>query len=319
VFTAQVLQFQDQLAAGPVDMEHPLTRRFVELPPAGFLPVPQKAALDRAELYDWLNGIFAGSVRWSPEVRCSADVAITAVQLAQHLNRIPLQNAVPPDFDASSQWSGGDPRPRVNILVPAIPADLLSMTTDFYPWLAFVREPRIGREGVRVRSSFTSTVGEATPQPERAEPASAHPAVPEAEAEPTAEPLVEPVALQAPALEGEVMPVRVIVAPIPRARYRRSAEAAFVEPPTAELSFVGVNLEDLPPAAVLEKIDSLGPHTMVDLFATTADPAREPLVSARAKAVASSLGLDSAQTPVGVYTRVLDGPDTLFLMVRKSR
>ena len=90
------------------------------------------------------------------------------------------------------------------------------------------------------------------------------------------------------------------------------------EPPTAELRFDGWTIVPQPKAirVVRDAVDAIGPHSMVDVLATTADPARAPLVVARARALAEKLGLDDGQTPAGVYSRVVDGPEAVFLMVR---
>ena len=87
VFTAQVLQFEDQLAAGALDPDHPLTARFRELPPAGYLPMP--AVRNEESLEIWLEAVFDDTVQLRL-IACSADVAVSAVNLAQHLDRIPL-------------------------------------------------------------------------------------------------------------------------------------------------------------------------------------------------------------------------------------
>lgn len=95
---------------------------FCDLPPAGYLPAPP-ADHDPEEYAKQLFG---------PRVqvrvcRCRADHAVRAVEQAQHLDRIPLDQ--------------GDQKgtPSVDVLIPAELADLASLHTSSYPWLAFVR------------------------------------------------------------------------------------------------------------------------------------------------------------------------------------
>ena len=155
VFTAQVLQFTDQLTREAVDAKNPLPSRFVEIPPAGFLPLPAglgESPKTAPQLKRWLEDIFEGAV-WLSVEECSADVALSAVALAQHMDRIPLV------ADAENG-------PAVQILVPAIPADLPAVTTPRYGWVAFVRSPRIGR------ASFERVPGE-QPQAPGGEPPAA--------------------------------------------------------------------------------------------------------------------------------------------------
>ena len=269
VFTAQLLQFEDQLSAGAADPDHPLTERFVELPPAGYLPRP----LDPGEgtsLEDWLDATFGPAVQLRVDA-CSADVAVSAVNLAQHLDRIPLAG-------------NPDPPPGVLVLVPETLADLPAVRTERYPWVAFVREPRIGS---RRRTEDPAP----TPQPAPAEPD-----------------------------VGGAGPVgvHVVRAPIPRAQYMPRVVAAMTGRPAAELQFDGWTIPPQPQAirALRDALDAIGPQSTVDVFATTADPARGPLVAARARALVQSLGLDDGPTPAGLYSRLLDGPDAIVLMVR---
>ena len=93
---------------------------FAELPPAGFLPDPA-GEKDPARYYTQL---FGGSVdvRVCPS---SADYALRAVEHAQHLDRIPL--------DQSKN------RPKVDVLLPTELADLPALRTSQYGWAAYVR------------------------------------------------------------------------------------------------------------------------------------------------------------------------------------
>ncbi len=92
---------------------------FGELPPAGFLPVPD-AGQPRHPFY---TALFAGraTIRVCD---CAADFALRAVEQAQHLDRIPLDAPHPPTVD---------------ILVPTDAADLPALQTPSYAWAAFVR------------------------------------------------------------------------------------------------------------------------------------------------------------------------------------
>jgi len=292
-FTAQLLQFENQLAAGPVDPQHPLTDRFVELPPAGYLPRPPSLGTDLS-LETWLDAVFDGAA--VPRVaRCTADVAVTAVGLAQHLDRIPLTRFA-------------DPPVEIRILVPDIPADLPAVSTPDYGWLAFVREPQL-LEFARRRQ---------IPEPPP----------PESQPAPQTQPAPVPPASQAPGPPAEVqgglaVAARVVDAPSSRARYAQRVEAAGAEPPAAEVRFAGSGWEmaaDTDAVRTLrEAIDDGGPYSSLDVVATTANPAREPLAAARASALAAQLGLGGTGTASAVYAMRRDGPEALFLMVRRAR
>jgi hypothetical protein len=95
---------------------------FGELPPAGYLPAPPPG--DDAEAY--AKRLFGPYVRVRV-CRCRADHAVRAVEQAQHLDRIPL------DQDDRKGT------PSVDVLIPAELADLAPLYTESYPWLAFVR------------------------------------------------------------------------------------------------------------------------------------------------------------------------------------
>jgi hypothetical protein len=95
---------------------------FGELPPAGYLPAPPPG--DDTEAY--AKRLFGPNVTVRV-CRCRADHAVRAVEQAQHLDRIPLEQ----DDQKGT--------PAVDVLIPAELADLASLYTDSYPWLAFVR------------------------------------------------------------------------------------------------------------------------------------------------------------------------------------
>lgn len=95
---------------------------FGELPPAGYLPSPP-AGYD-AEAY--AKQLFGPYVKVRV-CRCRADHAVRAVEQAQHLDRIPLDQR------------GQKGTPSVDVLIPAELADLGPLYSKSYPWLAFVR------------------------------------------------------------------------------------------------------------------------------------------------------------------------------------
>ena len=57
----------------------------------------------------------------------------------------------------------------------------------------------------------------------------------------------------------------------------------------------------------------------MDVVATTADPAGEPLAAARARALAGQLRLGDTELPSAVYSTRGDGADAVFIMVRRVR
>lgn len=103
---------------------------FVELPPAGFLPMSprQKIALSGA-----INTLFGDNNNRNVDVRichCRADYVAHAIEQAQHLDRIPL--------DPSS-----NPPPKVDVLVPDVGADLPDLQVADYGWVVFVRRSEV--------------------------------------------------------------------------------------------------------------------------------------------------------------------------------
>lgn len=93
---------------------------FGELPPAGFLPVPDSGQ-PRQQFYSTLFGKNI-TIRVCD---CAADFALRAVEQAQHLDRIPL--------------GASHLLPTVDVLVPTQAADLPALRTTSYGWAAFVR------------------------------------------------------------------------------------------------------------------------------------------------------------------------------------
>ena len=131
---------------------------FAELPPAGFLPDPA-GEKDPARYYTQL---FGGSVdvRVCPS---SADYALRAVEHAQHLDRIPL--------DQSKN------RPKVDVLLPTELADLPALRTSQYGWAAYVRHRATTSDAAGQQSAHIP----AEPAPPQAQ-APAEPAPPQAQA-----------------------------------------------------------------------------------------------------------------------------------------
>ena len=307
VFTAQLLQFQDQLAAGYQDLEKkPLPEQFVELPPAGFLPRPEWGNDDD----DWLSvltRIFGGAVLPKP-VSVTADTAISAVNLAQHLDRIPLRPEVgtltPVDMVERGSLSG----PEVLVLVPDIRPDLPALSPGgfpHYPWIAFVRKPE-----------FLSLDGE-TRKIATAVPAFMQRSEPRVDGELLTP--VHPLHQAQPAPQLKSVPLHVLAAPLSRAQYPARIAEATAETPTAEARFAGLvaTVSTEASDAVHAAIDVLGPHRMIDVVATTAEPDGQPEAAARAKSLANELGLDSPDKPAGINSRVVSGPDSIFILVRK--
>jgi hypothetical protein len=283
VFTAQVLQFADQLDDETVDAKKPLPSRFVELPPAGFLPLPTDLGEERdgetaQRLAAWLYDIFDGAVQLHLEP-CSADVALSAVALAQHMDRIPLV----------AHTENG---PEVQILVPAVPADLPAVTTTRYGWVAFVRSPRIGRRKIELASGGQPLVTGEVPA--------------------TGEALHE----------ASTVGVHVVNAPPFRGRYLNRVADAATEAPVTELSFPGSGWAPADDDEVMESIREAVTRDggrLADVVATTADADRGPLMAARARALAMRLGLSEPESPVGVFPAVVDGPEAVYLMIRRAR
>jgi hypothetical protein len=94
---------------------------FVELPPAGFLPLPDGEGWTGLSVEEKVAILFGSSA----ELRfcaCRPDVVAQAVEEAQHLDRIPL--------------GGGEPKPKVDILAPT---DSGTWSGPSYKWVAFHR------------------------------------------------------------------------------------------------------------------------------------------------------------------------------------
>ncbi|HEX8973540.1 hypothetical protein [Oryzihumus sp.] len=315
VFTAQVLQFTDQLAREAVDAKNPLPSRFVELPPAGFLPLPSglgEGVKTVAQLVRWLEVIFQGAVQLSVEL-CSADVALSAVALAQHLDRIPL---------AAHAEKG----PVVQILVPGIPADLPAVTTSRYGWVAFVRSPRIEWAGFeRVPGERPQAPGGEPPAtdngPEGDEVSAAANEEAAAHEASEADEVLAADEVPAPAPEEHAsVAVHVVEAPSFRGRYLNRVADTAALPAVTELSFPGQGWapadDDQAMASIREAVTRDGGR-LADMVVTTSDAEREPLMAARARALATRLGLGEPGTPVGVFPAVVDGPEAIYLMTRR--
>ncbi len=294
VFTAQVLQFQDQLARGQVGPKDPLTDRFVELPPAGFLPLPAEApGQERGKrpieewIEEWLDAVFGGSVSLQVN-RCSADVALSAVQLAQNLDRTPLNPYVSDERDG---------RPKLEVLLPRIPAHLPAVRTQPYPWLAFLRMPRLEplRDGYEPQT-----------------PTLSHDGLDDTSSDPPDE--ID-------------RPVTVFVADAPRVRadYSRAARKVAAGKSLAEVRFAGsgwqTEVEPDTARSIRAAVAKGGDYTDIDLVVTAADADREPLLVARARWLAGELGLGAGESDrsVGIYSARLEGPDTVMFMVRRKR
>ncbi|MFT3971738.1 MAG: hypothetical protein QM695_16040 [Micropruina sp.] len=93
-----------------------------ELPPAGYLVVPDPPEVITGELRAFFHNV---DLRLR---RVRADQVADEVMAAQHRDRIPLLEPIP------------GRRPQVDILVPVVPADKPELATDAYRWIAFVRQ-----------------------------------------------------------------------------------------------------------------------------------------------------------------------------------
>ncbi|HEX8093002.1 hypothetical protein [Jatrophihabitans sp.] len=98
-----------------------LQQGFLELPPAGYLQVPD----DPKGIQTAIAGYFDGAHLELRTRAVRADEVPALFEQARSTDRIPLL--------------AEDPLPRVDILVPARPADLAALKTQAYGWVAFVR------------------------------------------------------------------------------------------------------------------------------------------------------------------------------------
>jgi hypothetical protein len=321
VFTAQVLQFADQFGHETVDAKNPRPSRFVEVPPAGFLPLPSDLSegqdSDTAGRLDgWLSDIFGDSVELRLEV-CSADVALSAVALAQHQDRIPLV-------------VHGKSRPRVEILIPGVPADLPALTTTRYGWVAFVRSPRIGPSRFERVPQGEPTTDDGQPPVTAEAPATTEvPVTVEAPEAAKQSPAAAdaPAGGEAPAAvevpdNDQAVGVHVMTAPSFRRQYLNRVADVAGQPAIAELSFPSSGWAPVNDDEVMESIREAATKDggrLVDVVVTTPDADREPLMAARARALAMRLGFAEPESPVGVFPAVVEGPETVYLVIRGAR
>ncbi|WP_298942627.1 hypothetical protein [uncultured Microbacterium sp.] len=111
---------QDAAPAEADDYALPKVLGIGELPPAGYLPVPERGATAEV-LADFFGDRVDVGIR-----QLRADQIADELLAAQHRDRIPLH-------------SSGDPKVKVDVLVPSDPADLPALRTPAYNWVAFVR------------------------------------------------------------------------------------------------------------------------------------------------------------------------------------
>ncbi len=137
---------QDAAAHAAEDYAIPAILGIGELPPAGYLPVPVRGATEEV-LADFFGDQVDLDIR-----RLRADQVADEVLAAQHRDRIPLH-----------PMDGGKTKVKVDILVPADPADLPALHTPAYDWVAFVRRgPQPERSTVEYESVhvYVQDVGE---------------------------------------------------------------------------------------------------------------------------------------------------------------
>lgn len=268
VFTAQVLQFEAEVAR--LDVEDLLSDYLVQLPPGGFVEMPlrdgQKGSVD-----EWVLDRFGYAVDVSVH-ECQADVAVRAVAMAQHLDRIPLNV---------------EPHAHIDVWVPSVPADLRELEAERYGWVAFTRgQPQRSRFGELRRSAvgLMESRGESV----------------------------------AATAVGDTDAVAVFVwdAPAQRNRYLSRIVGDAEAEPVAEVHFRpgGWGLvKDIDAFAVIH--DRAGADSQIEMVASSAAASREPLMVARALALAGELRLtDGVQT--AVYGAHVDAPDAIHVMVR---
>lgn len=299
-YLAQVLQFEDHVAR--LDRDAALEEQLVELPPGGFLDVSLAGddGNDHDDTKDDIKDDTKDEGRkagWAAKVRrrmgsrtpvrfitCTADVAVSAVALAQHLDRIPLRD--------------GDP-PAIDVWIPDIPADLPSLRTPRYGWVAFTRGVQLG----------AAPEAQYPPRDHRPSVVAFADAMTQSR---TAAPVGH---------DGEVdtssddeVGVHLIDAPRDRGRYAarvdpREDEAAG----TVHFESGGWRLASRDGLVALRRLVEDVDH--VELVACAPDADREPLLVARARVLADELGLGEAgQT--AVYAVHAEGPEAVYLMVR---
>jgi hypothetical protein len=288
VYRAQVLHFEDQVAY--VEFEDNMRDHFHELPPGGFLDVQLDNDNDPVRRHLEQRGLWNDRCRI---IHCAPDVAISAVALAQRLDRIPL-HAEPPAIDF---W------------VPDLRVDLPAAQPEGpHGWIAFTR-------GVEIE--------ETSEYPEKYEKPYTDVYYLEAEADPYVEEETDPYVEAATdayaeagddAAQGTDVDLYLISAPRDRTRYGTAVSQARVEDRIGRVRFSeGWRLEDT--SALEEAATHLPAGAWVDVAATTYEVSAEPLAAARARALASALGLADAPEH-GVYAFLHDGAPALYLMVR---
>ncbi len=305
IYRAQVLQFEDQVAY--VELDDNMRDHFVELPPGGFLDVVLDN--DNAPVRRHLEqrGLWNGRCRI---IRCTPDVAISAVALAQRLDRIPL-NAEPPAIDF---WV-----PDMQVDLPA------SQPEGPHGWIAFTRGVHLEEseddtgEYVKVYSEVYD-VAHLADDIEKADETYDE----DSDVEDAVGPDVEPpgefsTSLFEQILDEKVSPLTdvdlyLVTAPRDRTRYASAiAQASGNERVGVARFSEGWRLEES--SSLDEARRKLPEGAWVDVAATTHEVSAEPLAAARARALASGLGL--ADSPHhGVYAFLSDGPAALYLMVR---
>jgi hypothetical protein len=305
-YRAQVLQFEDQVSY--VDLDEDMHDRFVELPPGGFLDVALDNDDDPLRRHLEMRGLWNGRCRL---IRCTQDVAISAVALAQRLDRIPL-NAEPPAIDF---W------------VPDLQVDLPATQPEGpHGWIAFTRGVHLeepegpGEHYEPYREVYDAPRRTDDKSADTSDASDAELADLDSDTGRDVEPPGEFTAsLFQQLIDEDASPatdvdVYLVSAPRDRTRYGSAISQTSGDERIGVARFTeGWRLEQS--SSLDEARRSLPDGAWVDVAATTHEVSAEPLAAARARALANGLGL--ADSPhQGVYAFLSDGPAALYLMVR---
>lgn len=280
-YRAQVLQFEDQVSY--VGLDDDMRDHFVELPPGGFMDVVLGNDEDPLRRHLENRGLWNGRCRI---IRCTPDVAISAVALAQRLDRIPL--------NAES--------PAIDFWVPDIRVDLPATQPEGpHGWIAFTRGVHVEESG-EDPGEYDDTDSEV------------YGLAADVEAPGEFKTSLFDQVLEEGALPVTDVDLYLVPAPRDRTRYGSVIVQASSDQRIGVARFrEGWRLDES--SSLDDARRRLPEGAWVDVAATASEVSDEPLAAARARALASGLGL--ADSPhQGVYAFRSDGPPALYLMVR---
>lgn len=277
VFAAQVLQFEAQLDRLAINA--PLSERFAELPPGGFVDL-EPGASDTESLGARLSDRFGDLVDVNVHL-VTADEAVRQVAEAQHLDRVPL-------------WRVFERRPVVDVWVPSVPPDLEHTQVEFRSWVGFTHAQPYSVEGGG---------GELVRGLDRGHPGSraTTPSVVE-------EAATDPVAVHL--VRG---------APTRRDRRASAAGEALAGAPAVVLELGAGEWAVTPAhlstvASLRRKIGKDAASRVAYWVVSSGSPDRVPLLTARAQSLADALGVSAESRTVHDVPRE-DGPDAIVVMV----